>query len=89
MIRPIKGLDAGAEENIRAALDNGYPGQVETLFVFDDRSEPALPLVRAALAKAPAGTGRVIFSGPPPANRTGKLSAVRLEGAAVAFIEAT
>lgn len=80
VIRPIKGLDAGAEDNIQAALDHGYPGEVETLFVFDDDSEPVLPLVGRAIAQR-RGSGqdndaRVVFSGNPPAGRTGKLNAM-------------
>jgi ceramide glucosyltransferase len=76
VIRPIKGLDAGLAENLEAALDHGYPGAVETLFVFDDRREPALPLVEAALSKVGHSAGRVVFAGQPPANRTGKLNAM-------------
>lgn len=80
IIRPIKGLDAGMEDNLRAALEHGYPGEVETLFVFDDESEPALPLVEQAIARK-RETGqtvdaRIIFSGQPSANRTGKLNSM-------------
>lgn len=80
MIRPVKGLDVGARENLAAALEHGYPGEVETLFVFDDESDPALPVVRQAIAehqgdrRRPAA--RVLFSGPPPEGRTGKLNAM-------------
>ena len=80
VIRPIRGLDAGAEQNIPAALDNGYPGRVETIFVFDDASEPALPLARAAIAAhrraGSPGSARVVFCGQPRAGRTGKLNAM-------------
>jgi ceramide glucosyltransferase len=77
VIRPIKGLDPGADDNIRAALDHGYPGEAETVFVFEDGNEPALPLVERALAEREAAgqpaNARVLFSGQPLANRTGKL----------------
>lgn len=80
VIRPIRGLDAGAEENIAAALQNGYPGSVQTIFVFDDASEPALPLVREAIARHRAaslpGAASVAFAGAPPRGRTGKLNAM-------------
>jgi ceramide glucosyltransferase len=80
IVRPIRGLDAGARENIRAALETGYPGRVETLFVFDDDTEPALPLVREAIAEHRAagrpGDAWVLIAGAPPANQTGKLHAM-------------
>lgn len=77
VVRPIKGLDAGAEENLRAALDNGYPGAIETLFVLDDERDPAAPLVRDAIARhRGCGAARVIYCGEPPVGRTGKLHAM-------------
>lgn len=96
VIRPIRGLDVGAEDNVRAALDHGYPGEVETIFVFDDEQEPAVPLVRAAIARhvaeGGAGAARVSFCGPPPAGRTGKLNAMihgleQARGALVVFAD--
>jgi ceramide glucosyltransferase len=80
VIRPIRGLDVEAIENLRAALDSGYPGPCETLFVFDDEREPALALVdqvmREARAAGRAVDARVLFAGRPPAGRTGKLNAM-------------
>lgn len=87
VIRAIRGLDVGARENISAALNNGYPGEVETIFVFDDESEPALPLVRQAIdahrAAQNKGTASVLIAGPPPPGYTGKLNAM-IAGAQVA-----
>lgn len=80
VIRPIRGLDAGAEENIRAAFDTGYPGSVQTLFVLDDESEPAVPLIRETIAARRAAgeelDAQVIYCGRPPEGRTGKLNAM-------------
>ncbi len=77
VIRPIRGLDAGAEENIRAALRSGYPGAVETIFVFDDPRDPAYVLVERAISEDHgADRTRILFSGNPPAGRTGKLHAM-------------
>jgi ceramide glucosyltransferase len=80
VIRPIRGLDVEALENIRAALDTGYPGECETLFVLDDEQEPTLGLIQQALREASAAgrnvNARVMFSGRPPAGRTGKLNAM-------------
>lgn len=96
VVRPIRGLDVGADENVRAALDHGYPGDVETIFVFDDEGEPAVPLVRAAIARhataGGAGSARIAFCGPPPPGRTGKLNAMicglrQAQGDLVAFAD--
>jgi len=111
VIRPIKGWDPDIEENLRAGLDHGYPGAVETLFVFDDEDEPALAVVRRVVAsRCGAGnreaddresgdrerggrdTLEVLFCGPPPPGRTGKLNAMvhglrRARGDLVAFVD--
>jgi ceramide glucosyltransferase len=94
VIRPVRGKDVDAAENFAAALDTGYPGEVETLFVFDDDSDPGLPIARAAVkahrvAGLP-GTADVIVAGSPPAGRTGKLNAMvagqrRARGELIAF----
>lgn len=80
VVRPIRGLDTEAIENLRAALDTGYPGECETLFVLDDEREPALALIRQAMREARAAgraiDARVLFAGRPPAGRTGKLNAM-------------
>lgn len=96
VIRPIKGKDPGLDENLRAAFLHGYPGEVETLFVLDDDREPCLPLVEQAIAEArrldPSVEARILYSGQPPAHRTGKLNAMIVALAAakyelVAFID--
>jgi ceramide glucosyltransferase len=80
VIRPIRGLDVGAAENIRAAFEHGYPGRVHTFFVLDDADEPALPLVRQAMAtRAAAGLpvdAEILICGHPPVGRTGKINAM-------------
>ncbi len=81
VIRPIKGMDAGLERNVRAALDHGYAGPVETLFVFDGPDEPGVPIVQEAIdAFRREGGGdspaRILYSGDPPKDRTGKLHAM-------------
>jgi ceramide glucosyltransferase len=95
-IRPIKGLDAGARENLEAAFAVDYPGEVELLFVFDDEQEPAVPLVREAIerhaGREEAPGARILFSGPPPPRFTGKLNAMRYgyehaSGEVVAFAD--
>jgi ceramide glucosyltransferase len=80
VIRPIRGLDVGARENLRAALDHGYPGRVTTYFVFDDEDEPAIPLARELIAERRAAGDEVVadivICGPPPEGRTGKINAM-------------
>jgi len=95
VIRPVKGLDPEAGENTRAALRHGYPGSVQTLFVFDDESDPALPVIRQVIAEEDAdrdpGSCEILFCGEPQ-GRTGKLNAMehglaRARGDVVAFVD--
>jgi ceramide glucosyltransferase len=75
VIRPIKGMDVGCLENTEALLAQDYPGEVETLFVFDSAADPAYPLV-AEIAARSGKNARVVFGGARPARRTGKLNAM-------------
>jgi len=78
VIRPVKGKDVEQEANFRAALDTGYPGDIETIFVLEDEDDPAYPLVRTAIeaheVAGAHGTGRIVLAGEPPAGRTGKIN---------------
>ena len=80
VIRPIRGADVGAAENLAAALDNGYPGEIETIFVFDELDDPGYPIAQKAIADHRArgghGTADIIISGTPPRGVTGKLHAM-------------
>jgi ceramide glucosyltransferase len=80
VIRPVKGADVGAAENYAAALDNGYPGELETIFVFDEEADPGYPIAVEAVQKHYAaggrGDARIIVSGQPPRGTTGKLHAM-------------
>lgn len=82
VIRPIKGLDVGAADNVRALLDADYPGALQLFFVFDDVHDPAVPLVDALVGRHldahPDADVRLLFAGRPPAGRTGKLHAMAL-----------
>ena len=57
VVRPVRGLDVEAAKNLTAALDIDYPGEVETIFVFDDELDPAFAPVRQAIA-AHVASGR-------------------------------
>jgi ceramide glucosyltransferase len=80
IVRPIRGLDVGAENNLRATFDTDYPGEIETLFVLDGKEDPAYPLVVELIERhrASGGRGRVelLLAGLPPEGRTGKLNAM-------------
>jgi len=95
VIRPVKELDPEADENTRAALRHGYPGPVQTIFVFDDDTDPALPVIRAAIEaddpERDPGSCEILFCGEPE-GRTGKLNAMvhglaRATGEVVAFVD--
>ena len=73
VVRPVRGRDVDAAANFAAAIDTGYPGKVETLFIVDDENDPAFPLLQEAIAGHDA---RILVAGPPPAGRTGKLNAM-------------
>jgi len=85
VIRPVRGLDIGAEDNIRAFLDMEYPGRLELLFVVDSEEDPAHAAIRRLVAEHPTRASRVelLLSGSPPPQRTGKLNAM-LVGVAAA-----
>jgi ceramide glucosyltransferase len=96
VIRPVKGLDAGLEDNLRSAFDVAWPAPLEILFVFDDDREPALPAVRRAIARDREAQGHtraeILFCGAPPPGRTGKLHAMiaaaeRARGEILAFVD--
>lgn len=85
VIRPVRGLDIGAEDNIRAFLEMDYPGRLELLFVVDSKDDPAYPAIQRLIAEHPSRAERVelLLSGTPPPQRTGKLNAM-LVGVAAA-----
>jgi ceramide glucosyltransferase len=94
VIRPVRGADVGAAENFAAALDTGYPGEVETLFIFDQRDDPGLPIAREVIQRhrrlRRRGRAEVVVAGSPPPGRTGKLNAMmvgalRARGRLIAF----
>ena len=78
VIRPVKGVDVEQEANFAAALDTGYPGVVETIFILEDEEDPAYPLVVRAIdthaAAGAEGSARIVLAGKPPAGRTGKIN---------------
>ncbi|RKG91664.1 glycosyltransferase, partial [Corallococcus sp. CA053C] len=80
VIRPIRGLDVEARQNVRALLALDYPGEWEALFVFDSEDDPAFAVTREELANAPTRARRVelLVAGEPPEGLTGKLNAMQV-----------
>jgi len=81
VIRPIRGLDVGAKENLQALLDIAYPGEWELFCVLDSEADPAYPFVRSLIdgrKSHRAGRVEVLIAGTPPPGRTGKLNAMLL-----------
>lgn len=78
VIRPVKGADPDQLENFTAALAQSYPGPLDTIFVFDDPSDPGVPNAERAIAEMPGAAARILYSGEPPAGWTGKLHAMHL-----------
>ncbi len=80
VIRPVRGADVGAADNFAAALDTGYPGDIETIFLFDEADDPGYPIARQVvhehLAAGRPGRAEVRVSGTPPRGVTGKLHAM-------------
>jgi cellulose synthase/poly-beta-1,6-N-acetylglucosamine synthase-like glycosyltransferase len=60
VIRPVRGLEPGLDGNVAAALAQRYPGRLETIFVLDDPADPAYPVLRERLARAP-GRARIVL----------------------------
>lgn len=96
VIRPIKGRDPELAENVRSGLEHGYPGEVESLFVFDDEHEYGIAIVEEVIAEyREAGNSdriEILICGPPPPDRTGKLNAMllgvrRARGELIAFAD--
>jgi ceramide glucosyltransferase len=73
VLRPIRGVDPGARENLDALLELDYPGSIELVFLLDDANDPSYPIVQAAIAAHPTRAARIVLAGAPPRNRTGKI----------------
>ena len=96
VVRPVRGLDVDASKNLAAALDNDYPGEVETIFVFDDEFDAAYAAVEKAIddhvGAGRRGSATIMVAGQPPATMTGKLHAMiaglsRARGDLIAFAD--
>lgn len=63
VIRPLKGLDEGLEDNLRALVDADAAGVLEHLFAVESADDPAFAVAGLVAALAP-GRARVVVTGP-------------------------
>ena len=87
VIRPVRGVDPGLAVNARAALEQRYQGQLETLFVVDSDDAPERAVLESVIAEYPGANARVVVAGPRHRERTGKLHAM-VEGLRQASFDA-
>lgn len=79
VIRPIRGLDVGAEQNVRSLLALDYPADFEVLFILDGEDDPAYASVKEWVQTMPTRARRaeVLVAGHPAPGHTGKLNAMQ------------
>lgn len=73
VIKPIFGLDTGAEANLRSFLEQDYPGPWEIIFSLQDPRDPALPLIHRLIREYPQRNIRLLIN-PVRPGFTGKTS---------------
>lgn len=67
ILKPVRGLDEALDAAIRSHLDQDYP-EYELLLGVQDEDDPAVPVIRAALADQPAARARLVFCSTKTAN---------------------
>jgi ceramide glucosyltransferase len=73
VVHPIKDVDYGLEENLEGWFAQDYRGRVEHIFSFQDPDDPAIAVVRQAVARHPEQAVRIIVN-PLAPGVTGKSS---------------
>ena len=74
VILPVRGLDEGFDDNVRALLSQGYP-RYRLIVVVDDSADPALARIQEISRALPRVPVSVIVSDPSPLR--GKVNALR------------
>jgi len=74
VILPVRGIDPGFDENVRAILGQSYP-KYRLLVISDDSADPAAERLRAIAAESPRVPVSVVVA--EPSNLQGKVNAVR------------
>jgi ceramide glucosyltransferase len=73
IIKPTKGVDQLALDNFRSFCEQDYSGEFEILFCVEERSDPAVPVIKRIIEEYPDKHVRLIFSDPQDTRSIGKL----------------
>ncbi|HEV8414985.1 MAG TPA: bacteriohopanetetrol glucosamine biosynthesis glycosyltransferase HpnI [Bryobacteraceae bacterium] len=65
ILKPLAGLDADLESNLRTFFEQDYPS-FEILFAVRDADDPAVPVVEKLRQEYPNVTSRLLITGEPP-----------------------
>lgn len=65
VLKPLRGLDPGLDDNLRSFFRQDYP-EFEILFGIDDPGDPALGVVERVRAEFPGVPSRVLITGESP-----------------------
>jgi ceramide glucosyltransferase len=66
ILKPLKGVDLGLEENLRTFFTQQYAGAWEILFAVRTETDPAVALVRRLQGEFPQVPSRLLLVGEPP-----------------------
>ena len=66
ILKPLKGLDPGLEENLRSVFQQVYSGDWEILFAVRTAEDPAIAVVEKLQAEFPMVQSRLLLVGEPP-----------------------
>lgn len=75
VIKPVRGLDAGAEQNFRSFFEQRYPADWEMIFSLESSTDDAVPVLEQLIAAYPEVEARLVFADPSE-GLTGKMSNV-------------
>src|SRR5581483_11768291 len=65
ILKPLSGLDADLESNLRTFFEQDYPS-FEILFAVREAHDPAVPIVEKLRAEYPKIPSRLLITGEPP-----------------------
>ncbi len=85
LLKPIKGLEEGLEENLESVFAQDYPGAMEIIFASTEADDPGMAVARAVAARHPEWDVRFVRSdasfglNPKVANLQGAKKAARYD----------